>query len=157
MNRKGFIWPIILIAVALSSFYLIKTNFSKFPNEKSKKLASTIRPYPNAKSWQITNNSRICIFYVNKCKEAPSVITFSSDDGWAEVYKFYRDNLISKGWQTASHIVTSIPSSLVIGNDTYFEDSVCEAVIRENKNNYLGLLDAEETDSFTISVSCFID
>ena len=157
MNRKGFIWLIILIVLPLISFYLIKTNFSKIPNEKSKKLASTIRPYSNAKSWQTTNNSRICIFYVNKCKKAPSLITFSSDDEWAEVYKFYRDNLISKGWQTNSHIVTSIPSSLVIGNDTYFEDSVCEAVIRENKNNYLGLLDAEETDSFTISVSCFID
>lgn len=157
MNKNGFIWLIILIVLPLISFYLIKTNFSKLPNEKSKKLASTIYRYPNAKSWQTTNNSRICIFYVNKCKEAPSVITFSSDDDWAIVYKFYRDNLISRGWQTASHIVTSIPSSLVIGNDAYFEDSICEAVVRENKNNYLGLIDAEETDSFTISVSCFID
>src|SRR3989344_2545239 len=157
MNRKGFIWLIILIVLPLISFYLIRTNFSKLPNEKSKKLASTIRRYPNAKSWQTTNNSKICIFYVNKCKEAPSVITFSSNDDWTEVYKFYRDKLVSKGWQTNSHIVTSIPSSLVIGNETYFEDSICEAVVRENKNNYLGLLDAEETDSFTISVSCFID
>ena len=157
MNKKGFVWLIILILVPLISFYLIKTNFSKLPNEKSKKLASTIYRYPGSKSWQLTNNSRICIFYVNKCKEAPSVITFSSDDEWATIYKFYRDNLTSKKWQTNSHRVTSIPSSLVIGNDTYFEDSICEAVVRENKNNYLGLLDAEETDSFTISVSCFID
>ena len=157
MDKKGYAWPIILIAVALLSYYLINTNFSLPPNSKSPQLAANLNEYPNATSWHVASKPKICMYYVTRCKETPSIITFTSEDYWPTVYKFYLSNLTKEGWRTSSHIVTSIPDSLVIGNKEYFKDAICEAIIKEDSNDYLGLLESADTGAYKIEIRCFVD
>ena len=155
MGKKGFIGLLILIAIPVSIFYAIKLNFSQPPNSYSKKLAADLNKYPNATSWNIENKEKICLSYVNKCKEVPSEIIFTSNDSWPDVFTFYLENFRRGGWATNVQVVTSIPDSLIMGNEEYYSDAICQAVVKENNNNYLGLVDSQKTGSYIISISCF--
>lgn len=155
MTKKGFVSLIILIAIPIGIFYLIKLNFSKAPNSHSQKLAADLNQYPNATSWNVSNKEKICFSYLNKCKEVSSRIMFTTKDDWAKVFTFYLENFRKGEWTTNGRIVTSIPDSLVMGSETYFKDAICEAVVRENKNDYLGLIDSKKTGEYLISITCF--
>lgn len=155
MRRNGYIIPILFVLALGALFYFVNEKHSKEPNRYSREITSNFNPYPNSTSWQVTNSRKICIFYLNKCDEVPSVITFKSQDEWITIYQFYKKNLVEEGWQTKSDIVTSIPSSIVFGSITYFENVVCEAIIKQKGRNASNLLiDPEETDEYIISVTC---
>lgn len=155
MRRNGYIIPILLLLIAGALFYFINEKYSKEPNRYSREITSNFNPYPNSTSWRVSNNRKICLFYLNKCNEVPSVITFKSQDQWITIYQFYKKNLVAEGWETKSDIVTSIPSSIVFGNNTYFESVVCELLAKQKGRNLSNLLiDPEETDEYIISVTC---
>lgn len=154
MLNKGFITQLILIAIFAASAVLINKLFSKEPNTLTAKAVNSITKYPNSTNWQINSKPKLCIYYINQCQEAPSTITFTSDNNWANIYTFYKNELGKYAWQTNSRIVTSIPSSIILKNDVLFENSTCEFVAKEKGRSILDLDFRTQGNTFIISIMC---
>lgn len=155
MPRSGIITPLILIAAVAALYMIANARYAKLPNSNSQEMATTINPYPNSTNWQISNKKQLCLYYLNKCQEVPSQIKFSSGDMWPAIYSHFKIDLTKNGWSTNSKIVTSIPTSIVFTNDTYFNNLNCAATLKEDKSTLLSILKDKNTQIFKISVICF--
>lgn len=141
------------IAIFLWLLLYTLDKLSKSPSANSEAAAYQIPKYPNSQNWQISNQKKLCFYYITRCKEPSSIISFTTLDIWSSVYLFYKDSLTQKGWQSNSNIVTSIPSSIVLTNSDIFESNVCEAIISP-KNYKLASKQTFDIKSYTAQITC---
>jgi len=143
----------IFIVIFLWLVFSFLDKYSKFPSANSEAAALQIPKYPKLTDWQISNQKKLCFYYITRCKEPASIISFSTSDVWSSVYSFYKDTLAQASWQSNSNIVTSIPSSIVLTNTTIIKNTNCEAII--SPQNYK-MASEQTTDikSYTVAVTC---
>lgn len=115
---------IIFLALLGGAGYYIWTNYSKLPNETTKKTANTLIKYPTAKTWQIEQSKNLCLS-AGGCSQ-PINIYFETPNNWGDIYAYYIAYFKSQGWTTNTNVVTSIPTSVVFKKDT------CEAVMENH-------------------------
>ena|SRR3990167_48696 len=127
--------------------------FSKFPSANSEAAALQIPKYPKLTDWQISNQKKLCFYYITTCKEPASLISFTTPEIWSSVYTFYKGSLAESGWQSNSNIVTSIPSSIVLTNTAVIKNAICEVIISP-KNYKMASEQTTNVKSYTIAVTC---
>ncbi len=154
MRRQGFITQIILLLIIISAAILINKLFAKEPNRYSQQAVKSVAQYPNSINWQVSNKPKLCIYYLNRCHQITSTITFNTHDRWADIYMFYREKLNLYGWQTKSNIVTSIPTSIVLKNEILFDEAICELVAKEKGRNLFNIASETGKDTFIIEIWC---
>lgn len=153
MHARDKIISFIFISILLWLVFYTLDKFSKFPSENSKTAAFQISKYPKLADWQISNQKKLCFYYITTCKEPASLISFTTLDAWSSVYRFYKDILAQAGWQSNSSIVTSIPSSIVLTNKTLIKNASCEVIISP-KNYKFASEQTTDIKSYTVAVTC---
>lgn len=145
MKKKGFvlvfIFFVILIAAAL---YFGYDYYAKFPSDTTKNTAKNFLKYPNAKGWLQIDKRTLCIYYFDGCTQTPSIINFTTQDAWSNIYAYYRNSLEGFGWTTHTKVITSIPGEINFSGD--FENAFCDAQLQKPKG--------VET-SYMISITCY--
>ncbi|OGD85785.1 hypothetical protein A2164_03200 [Candidatus Curtissbacteria bacterium RBG_13_35_7] len=157
MYQKGIISTLVIILIFATIIFAIKTYYSKLPSASSQKVISQIERYPNGTNWQINNDKKFCQYYINRCLEAPAELIFKSENKWADIYNYYKNKQRDKDWKTESHITTSIPTSIIFTSNTYIENMNCQILVKQKKDNLLGLLEDKNTQTFIISSFCLPD
>jgi len=152
--RAGIILPILLLVVFGYAINFANDKFSKFPSEYTQKAATYIPRYPMSSAWTVSNEKKLCLYYLTRCTESASVITFATQDAWGNIYSYYRQYLQGAGWASETRIVTSIPTSVVFYNANLFQNMNCEVVIGE-KDFVIGKDSHGKDKLYTISVTCF--
>jgi len=152
MQRANILITVFWIGLFTALVYMIYDNFSKYPNEKSKSTTTIIPIYPNNSLWQISNEKELCFYYITKCTDPASVITFNTTDYWSSIYNFYITKLKETGWQTNSSVLTSIPTSIVFIRSDLFVNTSCETTIISKGNN--NSKDPNTIKTYTISTVC---
>ena len=135
--HKGSVLPFILLIITAVIIYFIYANYAKIPNQKTRDTAASIFKYPNS-TWSQKDAKSVCILPTSQCSQ-PIKINFSSDDGWAPVYNYYKTYFIQRGWATNSQIVTSLPTSIVFQKN----EDLCNVA-----------LESLNVDRFQFTISC---
>lgn len=123
---RGFILPIIILAVAAAVGYYLFSKYSKLPNKITADTAQSIYKYPNSQSWQVQPHHNVCFQPQTPCVQ-PVDIIFSTSDSWPTIYNYYKSYLTDYGWTTNSTIYTSVPTGIV------FENEGCQVALEPSK------------------------
>lgn len=87
-KKKIFIIALLMVAVG------VVIAFSQLPNKKFRSELSRIDKYPNAQSWEISDNIGIGDSYPN----ADVTFTTTSGDSISDVSAFYKNHLMKNNW-----------------------------------------------------------
>lgn len=118
----GILVSLIVFAALAGALYYIWLNYSKVPNEETKKTALSIVRYPKASVWDVRDSKNLCLFATDGCDQ-PVKIMIETPDEWASLYNYYTTYMKTHGWSSNTTIVTSIPSTVV------FARGKCQAVM----------------------------
>lgn len=124
--RRGFIVPIIILAVIVGVGYYLYSKYSKSPNKTTTDTAQSVYKYPHSDTWEVKPHHSVCLQSKTPCGQ-PVDIVFSSNDSWQTIYNYYKSYLIDYGWATNSTVYTSIPTSIV------FEKEGCQISLDSDK------------------------
>lgn len=146
--RRGFILPVIVLAVIVGVGYYLFTKYSKTPNQATLDATQAIYKYPNSESWQIDPHTNVCLQPQAPCDQ-PVDIIFSSNDSWPAVYNYYKAYLTDYGWDTNSTVYTSIPTSII------FEKGQCQIALEPDKPfNFLSDKAPSPPYKYIFTVTC---
>jgi len=106
---------LVFFSVLGGAGYYIWTNYTKVPNEATKKLATSIIKYPTATTWNVEEAKNLCV-QADGCAQ-PIKIFFETPNSWGQIYEYYVTYFINLKWKTNTNIVTSIPTSVVFTKD----------------------------------------
>ena len=154
MFKQGFISFIIFIIVIAIVIAVAIPFFSKTPSSKVKQLAESINKYPNALTWDILTDPKICPDFFDLCQSPPVNINFTTQDSWTSIYSFYIENMKKEGWSTNSYILTQIPSTVVF-NVNLSEKETCQASLAKgspglSSKKYAG----SKNDIYSFDINC---
>lgn len=128
MVKRGsalvLVFWLIFFGVLAGAGYYVWTNYSKTPNESTKKLANTIFKYPSASKWTIEEAKNLCLS-TKSCSQ-PVKIYFETNNNWNDIYGYYTAYFANLKWATNTTVVTSIPTSVV------FKKDLCEIVMENH-------------------------
>lgn len=144
--RSFIITTIFLLAIAWLGYQGFQT-FAQSPNALTQQTASTIIKYPNSQDWQIKNRRNVCFFTTEECLQ-PTKVSFQSDNDWNQIYFFYKERMVQKGWDTKSIIVTSIPAGITFTNATR-----CKVYLTQPKP-LVNFSSKSPNNKYSFSVTC---
>lgn len=106
------------------------------PSAATKDAAKSIPKYTSSQEWTVKDGKSLCVSKTD-CNP-PVSISFTSTNGWSEIYSFYITNLKAKGWSSNSTVVTSAPTNVLFVKDD------CDAT----------LLKSDKPNKATVTVTC---
>lgn len=146
MKKRGSVLPYILILMILTTLGIWYYNkHATLPPKFTQDTAAAIYIYPNSKEWKIENKKGLCTFSAKNCTLS-SRISFTSEDDWATIYRYYAANM--QDWKTNSTVYTSIPTGILFTNE-----SGCEAELTPKRKGIFEFA-ASNNGPYYFNVTC---